>query len=73
MTRPSSRSKIEPEDAEYRLPRPSIRVPLSAMIGAGIGFAALATQMSDVGHATGAAIGAFVFFIGAAYIALATR
>lgn len=64
---------VDPCEDEYRLPRPSMRLPLALMLAAGVAFLALATIMSDIGHAVGSAIGGAVFVVGAGYIAWHSR
>ncbi len=40
---------------------------------AGLGFGALTFVMSDIGHATGAAIAALLFLVAAIYMAVQNR
>lgn len=64
------RAASEDDSQDYRLPKPSLRVPIALMGLGALGFAALATTMSDIGHAAGSALVALLFVGGALYIAV---
>ncbi len=69
----SKNDKASENTSELYLPKPSLLIPIGCMLVAALGFGALTLVMSDIGHATGAAIAALLFLVAAIYMAVQSR